>query len=209
MPWYYLLAIVAVVYNIANCLFHVYRILRLGKPKDYSKPIGSPFKGIIYSYTGAMNPAIKESALFHIPTYIGGIFYHLGIFISILIFFLYLFDYSFSGLLIDLLAVFLGISSLSGLLILIKRIKNHNLRSLSNPDDYISNILVTTFLIFTILSFFYENFMPYYYVQVSILLFYIPIGKLKHAFYFFAARYHLGFLYGWRDVWPPFKSDIN
>ncbi len=209
MPWYYWLAIIAVVYNIANCLYHIYRILKLGKPKDYSQPIGSPFKGIIYSYTGAMNPAKKESAYNHIPTYIGGIFYHLGIFISIVIFFVYLFGYFPSGIFKNILAVFISISSLAGALIFIKRILNHQLRTLSNPDDYISNILVTTFLVFTVISFYFENFIPYYYVQVSILLFYIPAGKLKHAFYFFAARYHLGFLYGWRDVWPPLKINTD
>ncbi|MFC2107491.1 hypothetical protein ACFLRY_04050 [Bacteroidota bacterium] len=209
MTWYYWLAIIAVIYNIANCLYHIFRILRLGKPKDYSQPIGSPVRGIIYSYTGAMNPAKKESALYHIPTYVGGIFYHLGIFISILIFFVYLFGYYPTGILKVILAVFLSISSLSGILIFLKRILKQQLRSLSNPDDYISNILVTTFLAFTVFSFFYNEFIPYYYVQVSILLFYIPLGKLKHAFYFFAARYHLGFLYGWRDVWPPLKSNLD
>ena len=30
----------------------------------------------------------------------------------------------------------------------------------------------------------------------------MPLGKLRHAVYYFAARYHLGFFYGWRNVWP-------
>lgn len=209
MPWYYWLAVIAVVYNIVNCLYHIYRILRLGKPKDYSTPIGNPFRGIIYSYTGAMSPTKKESAYNHIPTYVGGLIYHIGIFISILIFFLYLFGIFPAGILKDGLAVFISLSSLSGILILFKRILNQQLRSLSNPDDYISNILVSMFLIFTVLSFYLEAIIPAYYIEVSVLLFYIPLGKLKHAFYFFAARYHLGYFYGWRDVWPPFKSNID
>jgi hypothetical protein len=34
---------------------------------------------------------------------------------------------------------------------------------------------------------------------------YIPAGKLRHTVYFFAARYHLGYFFGWRGVWPPGK----
>ena len=34
----------------------------------------------------------------------------------------------------------------------------------------------------------------------------MTVGKLKHVVYFFAARYHLGFFYGWRNVWPPHKT---
>jgi hypothetical protein len=30
----------------------------------------------------------------------------------------------------------------------------------------------------------------------------MPLGKLRHVVYYFAARYHLGFFYGWRNVWP-------
>jgi hypothetical protein len=42
-----------------------------------------------------------------------------------------------------------------------------------------------------------------YFIAISLLFLYFPLGKLKHAIYFFAARYQLGFFYGWRGVWPP------
>jgi len=42
-----------------------------------------------------------------------------------------------------------------------------------------------------------------YFITASLLLLYMPVGKLKHAVYFFAARYHLAFFYGRRNVWPP------
>lgn len=77
------------------------------------------------------------------------------------------------------------------------------LRSLSNPDDYLSNILVTLFQAGTILTLYLPEVRASYFILASILFLYIPLGKLKHVIYFFAARYHLGFFYGWRGVWPP------
>jgi nitrate reductase gamma subunit len=45
----------------------------------------------------------------------------------------------------------------------------------------------------------------YYFISI-ILFLYLPFGKLKHAVYYFAARYHLGFFYGWRNTWKPKKE---
>jgi hypothetical protein len=47
-----------------------------------------------------------------------------------------------------------------------------------------------------------ETFAPYYFICAGLLFLYLPLGKLKHSLYFFAARYHLGFFYGWRGIWP-------
>ena len=153
-----------------------------------------------------MSPFKKESAYLHWPTYIAGIFYHLGIFVSVFLFILIFSGISIPEIVQLIIGGFLVISALSGILILIKRIFNKELRALSNPDDFIFNILVDAFLIFTILFFFLENMEAYYYLSASLLLLYIPLGKLKHALYFFAARYQLGLFYGRRNVWPPVKS---
>jgi hypothetical protein len=45
-------------------------------------------------------------------------------------------------------------------------------------------------------------FAAYYFIFAGVLFLYLPSGKLKHSLYFFAARYHLGFFYGWRGIWP-------
>ena len=82
---------------------------------------------------------------------------------------------------------------------------------MSNPDDYISNILVTLFQMMTILVLITPALIPsyrhtvlqFYYIITALLLLYGPAGKLRHTVYFFAARYHLGHFYGWRGVWPP------
>jgi len=149
-----------------------------------------------------MNPLKKESAYLHLPTYTAGILYHTGTFVSLAVFFLFVFHAGFLYSLQWVLICILAVSSASGIGILIKRISLKKLRSLSNPDDYISNILVTAFQLFTLIALINESFAPYYFIGAAILFLYLPLGKLKHLLYFFAARYHLGFFYGWRGTWP-------
>lgn len=201
-----ILALVSLSICLISCLYHLFKLIRLGKPTDYSKPIGNVSSAVSYSFTGGMSPKKKESAYMHLPTYTAGMIYHLGTFLSIALFACVLFKIQFNDTINLVLSALLVISGICGLGILIKRFLKRELRLLSNPDDYISNILVTAFQFITVV---YLNFSsPIYFVLVSLLLLYLPIGKLKHTIYFFAARYHLGFFYGRRGVWPP-KQGID
>ena len=194
-------ALISLVICLTACLSHVFKILKLGKPTDFSEPIGKVAPAVVYSFTGGMSPKKKESAFLHLPTYTAGILFHLGTFLSAVLFICYLFNLHFGEVITMILSAFLVVSSLSGIGIFVKRIAKKELRSLSNPDDYISNLLVTGFQLATLV---YLNFQtPVYFLLVSALLLYLPLGKLKHTIYFFAARYHLGFFYGRRGVWPP------
>jgi len=201
MNWYIALALISLVICLTACLSHVIKFIKLGKPMDLSEPIGSVGPAVAYSFTGGMSPKKKESAFLHLPTYTAGILFHLGTFLSAALFFCFLFNLHFGEVITIILSAFLAVSSLSGIGIFVKRIVKKELRSLSNPDDYISNLLVTGFQMATMV---YLNFQtPVYFLLVSALLLYLPLGKLKHTIYFFAARYHLGFFYGRRGVWPP------
>jgi hypothetical protein len=186
-----------------TCLFHFFRLLRLGKPIDYSTPAGSVSNAIKYSFTGAMSPVKKESAFLHLPTYIAGIVYHLGTFLALIIFFPLLLGMQFNTLFSLIVSLFLMASFGFGLGLFIKRVTKKGLRDLSSPDDYISNALVTFFQLMTILVLNFSSFVPIYFILSALLWFYIPVGKLKHVIYFFAARVQLGYFYGWRGVWPP------
>jgi len=199
---YRIFSIIAFVICCISLAYHLIRLIRLGSPKDYSFKRGNLKSAVIYSFTGAMNPREKESAYLHFPTYTAGILYHIGTFLSIIIFFLLLLNITITGAFQWGFLCLLAVSSISGLGIFIKRTLLKKLKSLSNPDDYISNLLVTAFQIFTLTALVYESFIPYYFICAGLLFLYIPLGKLKHSLYFFAARYHLGFFYGWRGVWP-------
>ncbi len=202
MDLYRVISLISFLICFISLAYHFFRLIRLGSPKDYSFKIGNLKSAISYSFVGAMNPLEKESAYLHLPTYTAGILYHIGTFISIAVFFLLLFHISFAYAFQWLLICIFAVSSVSGLGIFIKRIKVKKLRFLSNPDDYISNLLVTAFQIFTLIVFVKETYTPYYFICAGLLFLYLPLGKLKHSLYFFAARYHLGFFYGWRGIWP-------
>lgn len=203
MEWYYWLAIVSSVICLGSLFFHGVRLIRLGSPKDYSQKRGNTSEAIGYAYTGAMSPLKKESAYLHLPTYTAGILYHIGTFMSLFLFILFLVRIFPEGIFNYTISAVLIITGLSGLGILIKRMSKQQLRTLSNPDDYISNLLVSLVQLITAFYLLYPDLAALYFMLISLLFLYLPLGKLKHTIYFFAARYHLGFFYGWRGVWPP------
>jgi hypothetical protein len=220
--WYQWTALAALAICLVLLLAHFIRLVRLGRPVDYSRKAGNTGKAVRFAFTGAMSPTRKESAFLHLPTYTAGLFYHVGTFLSLFLFFFIISGWIPEGWLAIAIAAFLCISSFSGIAILVKRIVKKELRSLSNPDDFISNFLVTLFQISTIVmillslylpasplprlpSSYRLTVLPSYYLIYSLLMLYIPVGKLRHTVYFFAARYHLGYFFGWRGVWPPEK----
>ena len=190
-----------------SLLYHLIRLIRLGRPRDYSSPRSDPHSGIAYAFLGAMNPAKKESAYLHLPTYAAGLIYHLGTFLSVFLAFAFFFEAAPAGILRILLLTLVALSCLSGSAMIVKRLLTKNLRFLSVPDDYVSNILVTLFQVFTVGMLADIRVEPAYFCLTGILLLYIPAGKLKHALYFFAARYHLGLSFGRRGVWPAANRD--
>jgi hypothetical protein len=203
MYWYHWFSLGSLGICLAASLIYFIRLIGMGKPSDYSLPAGNVASSIQYSFTGAMNPVKKESAYLHLPTYVAGIIYHLGTFLSIILFFLIWAGINLPKTWVFSIVLFLTFSFSCGTGILIKRMVKKGLRDLSNPDDYISNLLVTLFQIMTVVILMWDQFNPVYFILSGLLLIYFPFGKLKHAIYFFAARYHLGFFYGWRGVWPP------
>jgi len=206
MTIYQIISSIAFLICLASLSYHLIRLIRLGLPKDYSKKAGNISSAVAYSFTGAMNPLKKESAYLHFPTYTAGILYHIGTFVSLVLYILLLFSAGISSSLQLILICLLSLSAFSGIGIFLKRVFSKKLKSLSNPDDYISNFLVTVFQLFTLYVLINESIAAYYYISTAILFLYLPLGKLKHSIYFFAARYHLGLFYGWRGVWPAEKS---
>lgn len=209
MYWYHWMSLVALTICIIVLLTHFIRLIVLGKPKDYSKKSGNTTKAIAYSATVAMVDH-KESAYLHIPTYFAGIVYHIGTFVSLFLYIYFLINIYISIPLPEwtswILIIGLSISSICGISLCIKRLIKKTMRDLSNLDDYISNLLVTLFQLISVLFLLCNCVEMYYYIIISLLFLYMGVGKLKHVVYFFAARYHLGFFYGWRNVWPPKKN---
>lgn len=211
MTIYQIIALCAAVLCLILMLFHLFRLIRLGAPKDLSEKSGNVGKSVVYSNTMAMMPNAKESAYLHIPTFTLGVLFHVGTFLSLLVFLLSFFPFFTFWLIHDpwihyAVAAIISITALSGLLLFGKRMYSRSLRHLSNADDFLSNGFTT---VFQIVTFLYLSFPAQtavhavYYIFSALLFLYMPVGKLKHAVYYFAARFHLGHFYGWRNVWPP------
>jgi nitrate reductase gamma subunit len=207
MTSYQIISIISLLICFLSLTYHFVKLIKLGSPKDYSRKKGNLKSAVAYSFTGSMNPLKKESAYLHFPTYTAGLLYHFGTFLSIALYFLFLFNIRIPYTIQLILICMLIASAFSGFGIFFKRITVKKLRHLSNPDDYISNLLVTIFQILTLVMLLKEFISPYYYICSTLLFLYIPLGKLKHVLYFFSARYHLGFFYGWRGIWSLKNND--
>ena len=203
------LAIAATVYCIVSLLAHFVKIVRLGAPKDKSEPSGSVKEGVVYANTIAMMPNQKESAYLHLPSYATGMLFHIGLFCCLLFFVLSFFPF-FNNWIGGcnwhyVLAIPTALGTICGIILFIRRLVSKDLKPFTMPDDYISCGLVTLFQLMTTLYLLLPAagaVNTIYYISSILLFLYMPLGKLRHAVYYFAARYHLGFFYGWRNVWP-------
>lgn len=152
-----------------------------------------------------MMPKNKESAYLHLPTYIAGILYHIGTFVALISFVAFV-VISYTNITIPysvslMVAIILAPAIISGISILIKRIFSKELSLLSGPDDYISNILTTLVQLFTAIFLLFPEAGDIYYIVMTLFFLWLPFGKTRHLMYFFFARYHLGYYYGWRGTW--------
>ncbi len=193
------LTLAAAGFCVAALTFLIGRTWAVGRRNYLSAPRGHAGRGIMYAFGRGM--VEKESVSLHLPTFIGGVLYHGAVFAS----FLYLFwTVLFPGTVVLLWAfrvVLLG-GAVVGLFLLIKRAAKPHLRRLSCPDDFFANLFVDAFLLLAFAHTFLPSVEPAW-LAVAILLFlYIPLGKIRHCFFFIATRLAFGLHYGRRGALP-------
>jgi hypothetical protein len=168
----------------------------------YSKSQGNSLKGIIYAFSLGMAPWEKESAARHLPTYLAGIVYHTGIFAAFFYLLSLLIPFMLNPRFILILRLFISAGALSGLGLFIKRSVKSQLRKISCPDDFASNLLVDLFLMISLADGFLPSLRPYLFAVAMLMLLYIPLGKIRHCFFFFYSRILFGNFFGRRGVLP-------
>ena len=178
------------------------RTLAFGRRQTYAHPRGSSFAGVVYAFGRGMLPWEKESASKHIWTYAGGILYHLGILMAMLLVAAVLLDVSPSSTFLQAVRIILVIGVVSGVALLIKRMLKPQMRSLSSGDDYLANILVDLLLLLALAATFTETILGPFLVVAIITFIYIPFGKLRHCVFFFYSRILFGVFFGTRGVIP-------
>jgi nitrate reductase gamma subunit len=179
-----------------------------GVRKLYAEPQGSEAKGIFYALGRGMMPWEKESAKKHLPTYFGGVCYHIGIFAAFFYLLLLMLTIPTPGILLLLLQLATAAGSLCGIALLFKRMIAPKLRAISNVDDFVSNLLATAFVILALLHMRGIDVIVYLYVAAIVTFLYIPVGKLRHCAFFFMVRVLFGKFFGRRNVVPPASQKV-
>ena len=188
----------------------VLKTLSFGKRPFYSKEAGSKVSGVVYAFGKGMMPWEKESARKHPLTYFAGVVYHAGIFAALVSLFCDVFSVSPPRALLVVLRVALVAGSACGLSLLLKRVFSRKLRTLSCPDDYAANVIVTLFVILAAVRAWRPALAASderLFYAVSILMFlYVPVGKIRHCFFLFYSRVLLGIFFGRRSALPMKRS---
>jgi hypothetical protein len=193
---------VAAVYCLIALTVLVARTFSFKQNSLFAKSQGSRTKGVIYAFGQGMLPWEKESASKHLPTFFGGILYHLGIAAAVLLLVKVLLQFSLPGPAIATIRVLSIIGLVSGIGLLIKRTAIPYMRFISTTDDFIANILVELLLLAAIYATFYDVWYRILMIVAITLLLYIPVGKIRHCFFFFYSRIVFGKYFGRRGTLP-------
>jgi len=191
----------------AAALYYCLKVIFSPRLSDPSETRGDIVWAVAYSFTGAMSPLKKESARRHVPTYALGLLLHGGVVLAAAWVVVFFFGIEVPLVVATLSVPALAVTSLSGVILLLKRITRAKLRYFSTPDDYFSSVLVVGFQALALAALINVELIPALMIYASALLLYIPLGKLRHAIYFPLARVHLGLFFGKRGVWGSRKSE--
>jgi nitrate reductase gamma subunit len=175
--------------------------------KEYSVKAGSAIKGIIYNFTYAMTPRHKESMRLYPIEFTIGVLMHVGILLAIVRVILMLTYPPIAEIKQVAFVIIFGISILCGFYQFLRRVLSKEMRVMSCFDDYLAIIITIDFLI---AAFMHEiGFLspPIFLIHATVVFIYLPIGKLKHALFFFIARADLGARLGYRGTYPVKRGE--
>jgi hypothetical protein len=194
-----ILTMAAALFCLAALIFLIIRALSSGRREYLSAPRGQAGKGVAYAFgRGILD---KESVALHRPTFIGGVIYHSAIFAGLadLLWIVFLPEvrrplWAFRAILL--------VGTAAGLALLIKRASKPHLRRLSCPDDFFANLFVDLFLAVALLQTVFPALEPVLLPTAILLFIYIPLGKIRHCFFFFFTRLAFGIHFGRRGALP-------
>ncbi len=188
----------------AALLFLARRARAFGPRRLYAKPAGDPAAGIRYAFTKGMAPWAKESVMMNLPSYTAGMVFHAGVFTGLA---LLLPALAGSGPLPAPVRAAAGALALAGaaggLALLLKRSLKPHLLGISAPDDFVANLLCTLFALLAAAQLAWPGLQRAWLAEAVLLLVYVPLGKIRHCFFFFPTRSHFGAFFGRRGTFPP------
>jgi len=193
----------AAAWCLAALVVQAVRAYRFGGHEIHSVASGVSLKGIAYAFGPGMMPWGKESAARHLPTYLTGIGYHGAVFVALAYLVTVMIGIDLSAGWKMPLTVVLAAGTVGGVGLLVKRAVKPVLRSISCPDDFASNVLVDLLLATAVASLWIPAAEAVLLATATLLFLYIPLGKIRHCFFFFYSRILFGIFFGRRGVLPP------
>jgi hypothetical protein len=193
---------------LALCHLTIKTVLFNKKPV-YAKSRNRAIKGIVYALGKGMMPWEKESAGKHLPTYLSGIVYHTGIFAGLLYLCMLIIPVHLDSIIVSILRIIMFAGLLCGLGLFLKRSLKKQLRRISCLDDFASNLIVDVFLGLSLSTTYTIRWKFLLYAVAIVMFLYIPVGKIRHCFFFFYSRILFGLFYGRRGVLPQTKGNFG
>jgi len=193
--------------SLGSLTFLVFKALSRGRAPFYAAPQGRASSGIAYALGRGLLPWEKESARLHLGAYLGGIVYHLGVFAGFGILGALTLNIDLPPLVWMVLRLASAAGLAAGLGLLAKRILKSQARRLSVPDDFGANLFVDIFLATALAASLRPAVVPLFFGYSIFLLVFIPLGKIRHCFFFFLSRISFGRFFGRRGALPPLKSE--
>jgi hypothetical protein len=179
------------------------RTARGGGRREYSRPQGSPGRGLAYFMTIAMLPAHKESVRHHPVEFAVGMIFHLGLLCALAGIVMLVINPALGTVWCHGVWPVLVVALAAGLVLFVRRLASKYLRFMSSPDDYLAVLASCGLLAVTGLIALDRRVPLVALLYASLLFIYMPLGKLRHAAFFFAARADQGRRLGYRGVYPP------
>ncbi len=198
-----LLVLVSAAWSVAALAVELARTRAHGRARYYARPAAPAWRGVVYALGPGMSPAAKESTRANLPAWAAGVSYHLGIFAGLVALALTLLDVAAPAPVRAALAALTALGALSGLALLLRRLLAARLRRLSCLDDGVSNLLVTGFVALACVTSLHPATRPLFLAEAALLLFYVPLGKIRHCAFFFLTRFLAGDFFGRRGAYPP------
>jgi hypothetical protein len=178
-----------------------------GSRTAFAPPAGDPAAGVRYAFLQGLAPGAKESVQDHLPTWALGLVCHGGLGAAFL---LLAWTVVRGSVPAAPAAPFLALGALAGGLaalgLLAKRMASPLLRGLSRPGDFAASVLVAAFALLALPALRNPQAHRLWLGTATLLLAWIPLGKLRHGLFFFPTRRAFGVFFGRRGVLPPGRA---
>jgi hypothetical protein len=170
------------------------------RPLVRAAPRAPAWRGVAWLFGRGLSPWAKDGARRHPMVVLAGATYHAGIAAGLLLIVVLVAGLSPGPAWRFGLALALATGAGAGLGLAVRRARCATLRRSSVPDDVVSNGIVTAFLAAGAVAVIAPPFELAFLAVAALLLFYAPLGKIRHCVFYPLARLSLGLTLGRRGV---------